>query len=257
MGCRPRLRRWLRNTGSGSRFASSPAARRGRTPSGTGWRRCHRQPRSWPFRMRRGRARARRLLPPPFAAAQETGAAVAAQPVTDTIKESRDGQLIERTLDRSRLWAVQTPQTFRVQIIRRALSESAPPRPDGDRRYGSLRTDRPAGPTGAQPPAQSQSHPARRTCPGSRPCCAPSPPQGDVPQGQALPRITCCLAPPAPTSGFGFRTSFGVRTSDFGLRTSPAALANWPPRHYCLPERCLEQYETTSGFWRGRPGADR
>ena len=48
---------------------------------------------------------------------------VAAQAVTDTIKESRDGKLIERTLDRSRLWAVQTPQTFRVEIIRRALSE--------------------------------------------------------------------------------------------------------------------------------------
>jgi 2-C-methyl-D-erythritol 4-phosphate cytidylyltransferase len=42
-------------------------------------------------------------------AARETGAAVAAQPVTDTIKESTDGKMIERTLDRTRLWAVQTP----------------------------------------------------------------------------------------------------------------------------------------------------
>jgi 2-C-methyl-D-erythritol 4-phosphate cytidylyltransferase len=55
-------------------------------------------------------------------AARQTGAAVAAQPVTDTIKESADGQFIARTVDRSRLWAVQTPQTFRVDIIRRALS---------------------------------------------------------------------------------------------------------------------------------------
>jgi len=55
-------------------------------------------------------------------AARETGAAVAAQPVTDTIKESADGRLIQRTLDRSRLWAVQTPQTFRVEVIRRAIS---------------------------------------------------------------------------------------------------------------------------------------
>jgi 2-C-methyl-D-erythritol 4-phosphate cytidylyltransferase len=54
--------------------------------------------------------------------AEESGAAVAAQPVTDTIKESPDGKLIERTLDRSRLWAVQTPQTFRVGVIRRAIS---------------------------------------------------------------------------------------------------------------------------------------
>jgi len=55
--------------------------------------------------------------------AEETGAAVAAQPVTDTIKESADGRLVERTVDRSKLWAVQTPQTFRVEVIRRALTE--------------------------------------------------------------------------------------------------------------------------------------
>jgi 2-C-methyl-D-erythritol 4-phosphate cytidylyltransferase len=56
-------------------------------------------------------------------AARQVGAAVAAQAVTDTIKESGDGQFIERTLDRSRLWAVQTPQTFRVEVLRRALEE--------------------------------------------------------------------------------------------------------------------------------------
>lgn len=58
-----------------------------------------------------------------LAAARETGAAVAAQAVTDTIKESPDGKLISRTVDRTKLWAVQTPQTFRVEIIRRALAE--------------------------------------------------------------------------------------------------------------------------------------
>jgi 2-C-methyl-D-erythritol 4-phosphate cytidylyltransferase len=56
------------------------------------------------------------------AAARETGAAVAAQPVTDTIKETVDGKLISRTVDRSRLWSVQTPQTFQVAVIRRAIS---------------------------------------------------------------------------------------------------------------------------------------
>ena len=55
-------------------------------------------------------------------AARQTGAAVAAQPVTDTLKESDDGQLATRTPDRSRFWAVQTPQTFRVEVIRRALA---------------------------------------------------------------------------------------------------------------------------------------
>jgi 2-C-methyl-D-erythritol 4-phosphate cytidylyltransferase len=58
-----------------------------------------------------------------IAGAREVGAAVAAQAVTDTVKESADGRLVERTLDRSRLWTVQTPQTFRVEIIRRALAD--------------------------------------------------------------------------------------------------------------------------------------
>lgn len=63
------------------------------------------------------------LIEGTIAAARETGAAVAAQHMTDTVKESADGKLIERTLDRSRLWSVQTPQTFRVDVIRRALAE--------------------------------------------------------------------------------------------------------------------------------------
>lgn len=63
------------------------------------------------------------LIEATIAAARETGAAVAAQPMTDTIKESTDGKLIQRTLDRSRLWSVQTPQTFRLEVIRRALAE--------------------------------------------------------------------------------------------------------------------------------------
>src|ERR1043166_1340426 len=63
------------------------------------------------------------LIAATIEAARETGAAVAAQSVTDTIKESADGKLITRTLDRSHLWSVQTPQTFRVEVIRRALAE--------------------------------------------------------------------------------------------------------------------------------------
>ena len=73
------------------------------------------------------------LIAATIAAARQTGAAVAAQAITDTIKESSDGKLIERTLDRSRLWSVQTPQTFRVEIIRQALAAV--------RRQGLLVTD--------------------------------------------------------------------------------------------------------------------
>jgi 2-C-methyl-D-erythritol 4-phosphate cytidylyltransferase len=56
-------------------------------------------------------------------AAKEIGAAVAAMPVTDTIKASEDGEYISRHLDRSRVWSVQTPQTFRLGVIKRALAE--------------------------------------------------------------------------------------------------------------------------------------
>lgn len=42
--------------------------------------------------------------------------------MTDTIKESDGGMLVAKHIDRSMLWAVQTPQTFRVEVIRRALA---------------------------------------------------------------------------------------------------------------------------------------
>ena len=44
-------------------------------------------------------------------AARETGAAVVGQPLSDTIKRVDRGTVVE-TLDRSKLWAVQTPQVF-------------------------------------------------------------------------------------------------------------------------------------------------
>ena len=58
-----------------------------------------------------------------LAAAKEVGAAVAAQKVTDTIKEAGANGTITRNVDRTHLWSVQTPQTFRLEVIRRALSE--------------------------------------------------------------------------------------------------------------------------------------
>jgi len=53
-------------------------------------------------------------------AAQETGAATAAVPVTDTLKVSADGLFIQGTPPRQSLWVVQTPQVFRGDIITRA-----------------------------------------------------------------------------------------------------------------------------------------
>lgn len=56
-------------------------------------------------------------------AAQETGAAVPVVPLTDTVKEVAEDGSVVRTLDRSRLWAVQTPQVFRYDLILRAHEE--------------------------------------------------------------------------------------------------------------------------------------
>jgi 2-C-methyl-D-erythritol 4-phosphate cytidylyltransferase len=58
-----------------------------------------------------------------LAAARETGAAVAALPLVDTIKEAGADGLVARTVDRSRLWAVQTPQVFRYEVLMRAHRE--------------------------------------------------------------------------------------------------------------------------------------
>jgi len=54
-------------------------------------------------------------------------AVVAASPVTDTIKQVATATLrVERTLERSRLWAAQTPQVFRREVLQRRLDEATP-----------------------------------------------------------------------------------------------------------------------------------
>ncbi len=50
-------------------------------------------------------------------------AAIAAAPVTDTIKRAGpDGGAVRETLERGELWSVQTPQVFRRDALERALS---------------------------------------------------------------------------------------------------------------------------------------
>jgi len=56
-------------------------------------------------------------------AARQTGAAVPAVPLVDTVKEADPDRIVTRTVDRSRLWAVQTPQVFRYDILWRAHQE--------------------------------------------------------------------------------------------------------------------------------------
>ncbi len=50
-------------------------------------------------------------------AAQENGAAVCGQPSTDTLKEAAPNGMIAGTLDRGKIWAVQTPQVFQRTLI--------------------------------------------------------------------------------------------------------------------------------------------
>lgn len=61
-----------------------------------------------------------------LAALEEDGgwdAAIAAAPVTDTVKLAPDGLRVTETLERSALWAVQTPQVFRRAALERALAQ--------------------------------------------------------------------------------------------------------------------------------------
>jgi 2-C-methyl-D-erythritol 4-phosphate cytidylyltransferase len=50
--------------------------------------------------------------------------AIAAAPVTDTVKEVADGRVI-RTPERGGLWAAQTPQVFRADVLRKAVGGEA------------------------------------------------------------------------------------------------------------------------------------
>jgi 2-C-methyl-D-erythritol 4-phosphate cytidylyltransferase len=74
----------------------------------------------------------RRLIDAVVAAAVADGAAICALPIAETIKRVRDG-VVEDTLDRSGLWAVQTPQAFRTALLREAHDKA--------RRDGAVGTD--------------------------------------------------------------------------------------------------------------------
>jgi 2-C-methyl-D-erythritol 4-phosphate cytidylyltransferase len=74
----------------------------------------------------------RALIDALIAAAERDGAAICALPIAETVKRVRDG-LVEVTLDRDGLWAVQTPQAFRAAVLREAHDKA--------RRDGFVGTD--------------------------------------------------------------------------------------------------------------------
>lgn len=55
-------------------------------------------------------------------AARECGGATAAIPAVDTIAVSADGRTIDHTPDRATLWQIQTPQTFRLALLRKTAA---------------------------------------------------------------------------------------------------------------------------------------
>ena len=61
-------------------------------------------------------------------AAQKYGAAIAALPAVDTVKQverTADGALITATLPRERVVLAQTPQGFRYDVLKKAFDEAA------------------------------------------------------------------------------------------------------------------------------------
>jgi 2-C-methyl-D-erythritol 4-phosphate cytidylyltransferase len=54
--------------------------------------------------------------------AKRYGSGVAAAKITDTVKFVQRGMTVTKTLDRSKLWAVQTPQTFKVELLLKAFA---------------------------------------------------------------------------------------------------------------------------------------
>ena len=54
--------------------------------------------------------------------AKRYGSGVAGVKITDTIKVVDAGVKVSKTLDRTKLWAVQTPQTFKLALLRQAVA---------------------------------------------------------------------------------------------------------------------------------------
>lgn len=61
----------------------------------------------------------KRVIHELVAVAEKDGAAVVAVPVKDTIKKVNNFEVVE-TIERSSLWAIQTPQAFRVSLLEEA-----------------------------------------------------------------------------------------------------------------------------------------
>ena len=61
------------------------------------------------------------LISETIKSASKYGSGVAAAKITDTIKVVQTGMAISETIDRTKLWAAQTPQTFKLDLLLQGL----------------------------------------------------------------------------------------------------------------------------------------
>ena len=161
--CSRHSRNWRQNSNFKNHFASSSAARNGRTRSGTAWRRCPPTAEIVAIHDAARPCTSEELIAATIKRAAETGAAVAAQPVTDTIKESADGRF---DATHARPFAAVVGANA-ADVSRRGhpprAGGGAPLQTDVHGRHGGVRIDRPAGPArvGSRPIPKS---PCPATC---------------------------------------------------------------------------------------------
>jgi len=62
------------------------------------------------------------LISQTVASAKQHGSGIAAVKITDTVKKVDKGMVISETIDRSKLWLVQTPQAFKINLLKKALT---------------------------------------------------------------------------------------------------------------------------------------
>ena len=63
------------------------------------------------------------LIESTIVSARSFGTGIAATKVVDTIKEANADKTVIRTVDRTKLWAMQTPQTVRFDLLREAYAK--------------------------------------------------------------------------------------------------------------------------------------
>ena len=62
------------------------------------------------------------LISQTIASAKQHGSGIAAVKITDTVKSVDKGMVISETIDRTKLWLVQTPQAFKFNLLKKSFA---------------------------------------------------------------------------------------------------------------------------------------